>query len=49
MEQYKFFAECILPEHMLDWFDLVKIVIIGEGDDKLYHSSHCKWERKLMK
>lgn len=37
MEQYKFFAECILPEHMLDWFDLVKIDIIGEGDDKQYH------------
>ena len=36
MEQYKFFAECFLPKHMLDWFDLKKIDVIGEGDDKQY-------------
>lgn len=22
MEQYRLFAECFLPEHMLDWFEL---------------------------
>ena len=22
MEKYRLLAECLLPEHMLDWFDL---------------------------
>ena len=37
MEQYRLFAECFLPKHMLDWFDLKKIDVTGEGDDKQYH------------
>ncbi len=25
MEQYRLLAECLLPAHMLDWFDLKNV------------------------
>lgn len=38
MEQYRVFAECFLPEHMLDWFELKNVVVEKKDDDtKVIH------------
>ncbi len=35
MEQYKLLAECLLPEHMLDWFELKKVQVEKQGDTQV--------------
>lgn len=37
MEQYRTFAECFLPAHMLDWFDLKSVDIEERGDERIIH------------
>ena len=32
MEQYRLLAECLLPAHMLDWFDLKTVRVEKKGD-----------------
>lgn len=35
MEQYKLLAECLLPEHMLDWFELKNVQVEKQGDTQV--------------
>lgn len=35
MEQYRLLAECLLPAHMLDWFDLKNVRVEKEGDTQV--------------
>lgn len=37
MEQYRLLAECLLPAHMLDWFDLQNVRIEKKGDTQVIH------------
>ena len=37
MEQYRLLAECLLPEHMLDWFELANVNVEIKDDTKLVH------------
>ena len=37
MEQYRLLAECLLPEHMLDWFELTNVRVEIKDDTKLVH------------
>ena len=37
MEQYRLLAECLLPEHMLDWFELTNVHVEIKDDTKLVH------------
>ena len=34
MEQYRLLAECLLPAHMLDWFDLQNVYVEKKDDYK---------------
>ena len=35
MEQYRLLAECLLPAHMLDWFDLKNVRVEKKGDTQV--------------
>ena len=35
--QYEILVECLLPEHMLDWFDLKKVEIEKKSDVNVIH------------
>ena len=35
MELYRLLAECLLPEHMLDWFELTNVYVEIKDDTKL--------------
>lgn len=35
MEQYKILAECLLPNHMLDWFELKDVQVKAKGDTQI--------------
>ena len=37
MEQYRLLAECLLPGHMLDWFDLKNVRVEKKGDTQVIH------------
>ena len=37
MEQYRLLAECLLPAHMLDWFDLKTVRVEKKGDTQVIH------------
>ena len=37
MEQYRLLAECLLPAHMLDWFDLQNICVEKKDDTQVIH------------
>ena len=37
MEKYRLLAECLLPEHMLDWFDLKNVFVERKKETKLVH------------
>jgi len=37
MEQYRLLAECLLPEKMLDWFDLTSVRVQQKDDTKLVY------------
>ena len=37
MEKYRLLAECLLPEHMLDWFDLKNVFVEQKKETKLVH------------
>ena len=37
MEQYRLLAECLLPAHMLDWFDLKNVRVEKKGDTQVIH------------
>lgn len=37
MEQYKLLAECLLPNHMLDWFELKDVQVKTKGDTQIVH------------
>lgn len=37
MEQYRLLAECLLPEHMLDWFELTNVHVEITYNTKLVH------------
>ena len=37
MEKYRLLAECLLPEHMLDWFDLKDVFVEQNKETKLVH------------
>ena len=37
MEKYRLLAECLLPEHMLDWFDLKDVFVEQKKETKLVH------------
>lgn len=37
MEHYKLLAECLLPEGMLDWFELKDVKIEMDGETKVVH------------
>ena len=37
MEKYILLAECLLPEHMLDWFDLKNVFVEQKKETKLVH------------
>ena len=37
MEQYRLLAECLLPGHMLDWFDLKNVRVEKIGDTQVIH------------
>lgn len=37
MEQYRLLAECLLPAHILDWFDLQNVSIEKKGDTQVIH------------
>ena len=35
MEQYRLLGECLLPAHMLDWFDLKNVRVEKKGDTQV--------------
>ena len=35
MEQYRILAECLLPNHMLDWFELKDVQVKAKGDTQI--------------
>ena len=35
MEQYRLLADCLLPAHMLDWFDLKTVRVEKKGDTQV--------------
>ena len=37
MEQYRLLAECLLPAHMLDWFDLQNVCVEKKDSTQLIH------------
>ena len=37
MEQYRLLAECLLPAHMLDWFDLKNVRVEKKDDTQVIH------------
>ena len=37
MEQYRLLAECLLPAHMLDWFDLQNVCVEKKDDTQIIH------------
>ena len=37
MEQYRLLAECLLPAHMLDWFDLQNVCVEKKDDTQVIH------------
>ena len=37
MEQYRLLVECLLPAHMLDWFDLKNVRVEKKGDTQVIH------------
>ena len=37
MEQYRILAECLLPEHMLDWFELKNVQVETKGEAQVVH------------
>ena len=37
MDQYRFLAECLLPAHMLDWFELMDVRIENKKETKVIH------------
>lgn len=37
MEQYRLLAECLLPAHMLVWFDLKNVRVEKKGDTQVIH------------
>ena len=37
MEQYRLLAECLLPAHMLDWFELKDVRVEVKGDTQVVH------------
>ena len=37
MEKSRLLAECLLPEHMLDWFDLKDVFVEQKKETKLVH------------
>ena len=37
MEKYRLLVECLLPEHMLDWFDLKDVFVEQKKETKLVH------------
>ena len=37
MEQYRILAECLLPNHMLDWFELKDVQVKTKGDTQIVH------------
>lgn len=34
---YEELAKCLLPEHMLDWFDLTKVEVVKSSDTNVIH------------
>ena len=44
MEQYRLLAECLLPAHMLDWFDLQN-VCVEKKDDTQAILGTATWNR----
>ena len=37
MEQYRLLAECLLPAHMLDWFDLQNVCVEKKDNTQVIH------------
>ena len=37
MEQYRLLAECLLPAHMFDWFDLQNVCVEKKDDTQVIH------------
>ena len=37
MEQYRLLSECLLPAHMLDWFDLQNVCVEKKDDTQVIH------------
>ena len=37
MEQYRLLVECLLPAHMLDWFDLQNVSVEKRDDTQVIH------------
>ena len=37
MEQYRLLAECLLPAHILDWFDLQNVCVEKKDDTQVIH------------
>ena len=37
IEQYRLLAECLLPAHMLDWFDLQNVCVEKKDDTQVIH------------
>ncbi len=39
--QYEILAKCLLPEHMLEWFELTRVEIKYNTINKLYNIICC--------
>ena len=37
LEQYRLLAECLLPAHILDWFDLQNVCVEKKDDTQVIH------------
>ena len=47
MEQYRLLAECLLPAHMLDWFDLKTVRVEKKGDTQGFTFISMRTSRNL--